>query len=147
MSNLLEFSRYQFFLDIYKILVPFSKLRINQKKKIFFAVLFLILQVFSRPALQCQLVEVEVVEVLEIPLNDSFESFASSCDLTSFSVASVVKFQEQVGEDFLQKSEFIFFFIWLSLTLKGVIKKWSFMIYPLDSRNTKKPKNQDSWFF
>jgi hypothetical protein len=58
-------------------------------------VLFLILQVFSRPALYCQLVEVEVVGVLEIPLNDSFELFASSCDLTSCSVASVVKFQEQ----------------------------------------------------
>jgi hypothetical protein len=58
-------------------------------------VLFLILQVFSRPALNCQLVEVEVVGVLEIPLNDSFELFASSCDLTSCSVASAVKFQEQ----------------------------------------------------
>ena len=57
--------------------------------------LFLTLQVFSRPALYCQLVEVEVVGVLEIPLNDSFELFASSCDLTSCSVASVVKFQEQ----------------------------------------------------
>ena len=136
MSNLLEFSRYQFFLDIYKILVPFSKLRINQKKKIFFAVLFLISQVFSRPALHCQLVEVEVVGVLEIPLNDSFESFASSCDLTRFfgefeevdkeeltscSMASVVKFMGQgsSGSRFLQKihSEkicFWFDFYWLS---------------------------------
>ena len=72
--------------------------------------LFLILQVFSRPELHCQLVEAEVVGVLEIPRNDSIESFESSCDLTKFfgefeevdkeeltscSVASVVKFQEK----------------------------------------------------
>ena len=90
--------------------------------------LFLILQVFSRPALQCQLVEAEVVGVLEIPRNDSVESFESSCDLTrffgefeevdkeeltSFSMTSVVKFQEQglSGRRFLQKSVLIFFYL------------------------------------
>ena len=92
-------------INIQQTLIPFSKLRINQKKKIFFCSVVLVLQVFSRPALQCQLVEAEVVEVLEIPLNDSFESFASSCDLTSCGVASVVKFQEQgsTGSRFLLK--------------------------------------------
>ena len=72
--------------------------------------LFFVLQVFSRPALHCQLVEAEVVGVLEIPRNDSVESFESSCDLTRFfgefeevdkeeltscSVASVVKLRGQ----------------------------------------------------
>ena len=90
--------------------------------------LFLILQVFSRPALHCQLVEVEVVGVLEIPRNDSVESFESSCDLTRFfgefeevdkeeltscSMTSVVKFLGQwpTGSRFLQKihSKKIFF--------------------------------------
>ena len=94
----------------------------------FFCSVVLVLQVFSRPALHCQLVEAEVVGVLEIPRNDSVESLESSCDLTRFfgefeevdkekltscSVASVVKFREQgstEGVKFLQKigSEKIF---------------------------------------